>query len=52
MKKIVFISICSLLSILPLIVNAQNSDAETGIRLYKQNSYASALPYLQRAAKA
>lgn len=52
MKKIVFISICSLLSMLSLIVNAQNSDAETGVRLYKQGSYASALPYLQRAAKA
>lgn len=52
MKRIVFISICSLLSMLSLIVNAQNSDAETGIRLFNQQSYTSALPYLQRAAKA
>ena len=37
---------------IPLNGNGQNSDAERGIRLYEQKSYTSALPYLQRAAKA
>lgn len=51
-KRIVWFFICNLMLFIPLNGNGQNSDAERGIRLYEQKSYTSALPYLQRAAKA
>lgn len=51
-KRILWLFICNLMLFIPLSGNGQNSDAERGIRLYEQKSYTSALPYLQRAAKA
>lgn len=38
--------------LLPVDISAQNSDAESGARLYNQENYSAALPHLQRAAKA
>lgn len=51
-KKYLWVIICSLALLCSFMGKAQNSDAEKGIRLYQQKSYTSALPYLQRAAKA
>lgn len=51
-KRILWLFICNLMLLIPLSGNGQNNDAERGIRLYEQKSYTSALPYLQRAAKA
>lgn len=44
--------LCGLFSLFALLASSQNSDAEKGIQLYEQKKYQSALPYLQRAAKA
>lgn len=51
-KNLFIAIICNLFLLCNQISYGQNSDAERGIRLYEQKSYASALPYLQRAAKA
>lgn len=50
MKRSIFVILCCCLC--SVIVSAQNSDAEIGVRLYNQESYSAALPHLQRAAKA
>ena len=52
MKTIRLLSIVCALLLCPAFLIGQNSDAEQGIRLYKQKSYTAALPLMQRAAKA
>lgn len=49
MKKTVYILICIWYSV--SLCSAQNYDESTGLRLFKEESYFQALPYLQRAAK-
>ena len=52
MKTLRLLSIVCALLLCPAFLVGQNSDAEKGIRLYKQKSYTTALPLMQRAAKA
>ena len=49
MKKLFLILLASVLT---LTVSAQSYDEETGIRLFNNQQYKEAVPYLQRAAKA
>lgn len=52
MKKILISLVAIIAFILPGYSQSNSYDEETGLRLFKYESYSGALPYLQRAAKA
>lgn len=52
MKKILISLVAIIAFILPGYPQSNSYDEETGLRLFKYESYSGALPYLQRAAKA